>query len=94
MLHSRVFFDWFHLSAGVTAKAGEEGTEVEYLLGPSLGFGIFGTRLFLTFGAYGGWQRSLEGGLYLNAPVPESLAELPMRRTFCWKPGFAITWRP
>jgi len=93
MLHSRLFqkADYgVYLSAGVTAKASDASTKIEYLFGPSLAF--LNNRVFLTFGAYGGNSKVLEGGLYLQAPVPDKLTELPVRTNFKWRPGVAITW--
>jgi len=77
LLHARVtewnsFIDGLHLSLGVTAKNDKQGTDVEYLLGPSLS--MLEHRLFLTVGSYAGKKQALEGNLYPGAAVPSSLA--------------------
>ncbi|MGI8742382.1 MAG: hypothetical protein ACR2NN_07375 [Bryobacteraceae bacterium] len=95
MLHGRMF-DWhdgnngLYLSLGVTAKNDNKGTDIDYLMGPSIG--LLGQKLFLTGGAYVGKKQSLEGGLYRGATIPKDLAEIPVRKDFHWSGGFAITY--
>ncbi|MEK6299975.1 MAG: hypothetical protein AABO41_04580 [Acidobacteriota bacterium] len=100
MLHTRIwnprctrnaFPCGIHLSAGVTAKNDNKGTDIEYLFGPSLSFAE--ERFFITVGAYGGRQQRLEGDFKLGSPVPADLAELPVRKEYHWKIGFALTYK-
>jgi tetratricopeptide (TPR) repeat protein len=80
-----------HLSAGVTAKNDNKGTDIEYLFGPSISFAE--ERFFITVGAYGGKQQRLEGNFALGSPVPADLSELPVRKEYHWKFGFALTYK-
>lgn len=96
MLHSRLYafpryVDAFHLSVGVTAKNDNKGTDIEYLFGPSLSFAE--ERLFITAGAYAGKQQRLEGGFQLGSALPTSVSEIPVRKEYHWKFGFAITYK-
>ncbi len=100
MLHGRLFdlsrtnyfLDAIHLSLGVTAKSNDEGTNVEYLVGPSLSF--LEGRMFMTFGGYGGRTQRLEGNLTVGAELPEDFTEeLPVSQRFVWKPGFSLTYK-
>jgi len=77
------------LTFGITAKTDNKGTNVEYLIGPSLG--LIDDRMFLTIGAYGGRTQSLDGNFYVGAPLPDKLTELPIRRDLHWRVGFALT---
>jgi hypothetical protein len=82
-----------YLSVGATAKStGTNGTSIEYLLGLSWAFA--GRQLFVTAGAYAGWQQRLGGGLVLGQATTLSSANLPITLTTVWKPGFSITWAP
>lgn len=78
-------------SFGVTGKKDNQGTDIEYLLGPS--FNFLGKNLFLTVGGYAGKQQVLGGDLFLNAKLPDGVTELPVRKEFHWKPGFSLTYR-
>jgi hypothetical protein len=82
-----------YLSVGVTAKStGTNGTSIEYLLGLSRAFAE--RQLFVTAGAYAGWQQRLGGGLAVGQATSLSSANLPLTLTTVWKPGFSITWAP
>lgn len=82
-----------YLSVGVTAKSSDnKGTNIEYLFGPSWAFAD--RQLFITAGAYAGWQQRLEGGLSVGQATSLSSANLPISLTTIWKPGFSITWAP
>lgn len=99
MLHGRVFdlsrklyLDGIHLSLGVTAKPNDEGTNVEYLVGPS--FSFLEGRMFVTAGGYGGRTQRLEGNFTPGAEIPEGFSgELPVSQRFVWKPGFSLTYK-
>jgi hypothetical protein len=82
-----------YLSVGVTAKStGTNGTSIEYLLGLSWAFAE--RQIFVTAGAYAGWQQRLGGGLAVGQATSLSSANLPLTLTTVWKPGFSITWAP
>lgn len=82
-----------YLSVGATAKStGTNGTSIEYLFGLSWAFAE--RQLFVTAGAYAGWQQRLGGGLALGQATTLSSANLPISMTTVWKPGFSITWAP
>lgn len=99
MLHSRLFSrpNWkyvsgVHFSLGLTAKPDNEGTDAEFLVGPSISF--IEERLFFTFGGYAGRKQELEGNLTLGQKIPDGFGdELPISKHYVWKPGFAITYK-
>jgi hypothetical protein len=99
MLHGRLFemphnryFSGVHLSLGVTAKPNDEGTNVEWLVGPSLSF--VEERLFLTFGGYAGRRQQLQGNLAPGQELPEEFKDdIPINNRLTWKPGFALTYK-
>lgn len=78
-------------SLGVTAKAGIEGTDVEYLLGPSISF--LDNRVFITVGGYAGKQHKLAGDLFVGAALPQDLNEIPTTKNTKWSIGFGLTWK-
>jgi hypothetical protein len=85
-----MFSFYLYVSLGITSKNDKQCTDVEYLVGPSLG--LLEHRLFFTAGAYAGKKQALEGNLYPGAPVPSSLAEIPVRKDWRWSIGFAISY--
>lgn len=99
MLHGRLletprlgFVSGVHFSLGITAKPNDEGTNVEYLVGPSLSF--IEERLFLTIGGYAGRRQQLEGNLAPGQELPEAFKDdIPVNNRLVWKPGFALTYR-
>jgi hypothetical protein len=99
MLHARLFSrpNWnyvsgLHMSLGLTAQPNNEGTDPEFLIGPSISF--IEERLFFTFGGYAGRKQELEGNLILGQKIPEGFGdELPVSKHYVWKPGFAITYK-
>lgn len=99
MLHGRLFdmpdssyFSGLHFSLGVTAKPNDEGTNVEWLIGPSVSFA--GERLFLTVGGYAGRRQQLQGNLTPGQELPEEFKDdIPINNRLVWKPGFALTYR-
>jgi hypothetical protein len=97
MLHGRLFngkgsVSGVHLSLGVTAKPDDKGTNVEFLVGPSISF--IEEHLFLTFGGYAGRRKQLEGNLVLGQQLPKEFTEdIPTSDHLVWKPGFALTYK-
>ena len=79
-----------YFSLGITAKRDEAGTDVEYLMGPSINLGKY---IMLTGGIYAGKQQQLGGDLFLNAALPEGQSDIPIRKEYHFKPGFAFTYR-
>jgi hypothetical protein len=77
------------LTLGVTAKNDNKGTNVEYLVGPSLG--LIDDRVFFTTGLYGGRKQVLDGGFYVGEQLPEKLTDIPIRKDLHWGIGFALT---
>jgi hypothetical protein len=77
---------------GLTAKPDNEGTDPEFLVGPSISF--IEERLFFTFGGYAGRKQELEGNLTVGQKIPADFGdELPISKHYVWKPGFAITYK-
>lgn len=99
MLHGRIFdtprlgfINGVHLSLGITAKPNDEGTNVEYLVGPSVSF--IEERLFFTVGGYAGRRQQLEGNLAPGQELPKEFTEdIPVNNRLTWKPGFALTYK-
>lgn len=99
MLHGRIYskpgWDYvsgIHLSLGLTAKPDNEGTDAEFLFGPSVSF--IEERLFLTVGGYAGRKQELEGNLVPGQVIPKEFGdELPVSKHYVWKPGFAVTYK-
>lgn len=76
-------------SMGVTGKADSQGTNIEFLLGPSLGF--LGNKLFITAGAYGGRQPVLQSGYSLGSTIPSTT--VPTGKSLQWGFGWSLTWK-
>jgi hypothetical protein len=97
MLHGRFAegrgpISGFHFSLGVTAKPTDSGTNVEFLIGPSISF--IEERLFFTIGGYAGRRKQLEGNLFLGQELPKEFTdEIPTSNHLVWKPGFALTYK-
>lgn len=85
------FFSGLHWSLGVTGKNDNKGTDIEYLVGPSVSF--LNDQMFFTVGGYAGKQQEIEGNLFPGAEVPKDLAEIPVRKNYHWKLGFGLTYR-
>lgn len=85
------FLDGIHLTLGLTAKNDKEGTDIEYLIGPSLSF--FENKMFFTVGGYAGKQQKLEGSFFEGLALPDSVSELPIRKDYRWNVGFALSYR-
>ncbi len=97
MLNARLFdgkgpINGVHMSLGVTAKPDDKGTNVEFLIGPSISF--VEERLFLTFGGYAGRQKQLEGNLIPGQVLPKEFTDdIPTSNHLVWKPGIALTYK-
>jgi hypothetical protein len=78
-----------HLTAGFTLTDNKLSTNPEYLFGPSIG--MLNEQLFITAGAYGGYQGTLQSPYVLGGPAPSGT--IPTLNQFHWKAGFAISWR-
>jgi hypothetical protein len=95
-LHTRLWPDtdrWNHLwlTFGITAKNDNEGTNAEYLVGPSVSFAE--DRAFVTFGVYGGRVQELQGQLFEGGVIPKELATIPVMKNMHWKFGVAFSWK-
>jgi hypothetical protein len=78
-----------HLSAGaaVDIKTGQGGTDLEFIVGPSLSFK---RTLFVTPGLHIGRVPKLAGGFMLDQEAPTGVSTPPVEKA--WKPGFATTF--
>jgi hypothetical protein len=78
-----------HASAGaaVDIKSGEAGTDVEFIVGPSLSFW---RTFFVTGGLHVGRVPSLAGGFNIDDEVPEGVDAPPIEKT--WKKAFVVTF--
>jgi hypothetical protein len=83
--------DGVYMSLGITAKNDNKGTDVEFLLGPSVS--MFDRNMFFTVGGYAGKQQKLTGGLFEGFAVPTSVDELPIQKNYRWHLGFAVSYR-
>lgn len=77
-----------HLSTGaaVDIKTGQGGTDLEYIVGPSISFW---RSLFITTGLHMGRVNKLAGGFELDQEVPTGINEPPIEKS--WKKGFVTT---
>lgn len=79
-------------SVGITGQADSTGTNIEYLIGPSLN--ILDRRVFLTYGFYGGKVQRLNEDLYFGLKIPDATTpDRLVRKDFIWKSGFGITYK-
>jgi hypothetical protein len=85
------FIDGVHLSVGITAKNDNKGTDVEFLVGPSLS--MLERRMFFTFGGYAGKQQKLAGNLFEGFALPSGVSEIPVEKNYRWHVGFALSYR-
>lgn len=96
-LHGRLtdrwnsFIDGVHMTLGLTAKNDNKGTDVEFLVGPSVS--LLDGNMFLTAGGYAGRQQKLGGGLFEGFAVPSGVDELPIEKNYRWNFGFSISYR-
>lgn len=80
----------FSFGAGVDIKTGKPGTDIEFLLGPSL---KIQDRFFVTFGTHIGRVVKLAEGFNENDRVPGELTEVPTRKEYKAGFGIAFTYR-
>jgi hypothetical protein len=85
------FIDGVHFTLGITAKNDNKGTDVEFLVGPSLS--MLERRMFFTFGGYAGKQQKLAGNLFEGLALPSGVTEIPVEKNYRWSAGFAISYR-
>ena len=75
------------LGAAVDLKSGEAGTDVEFLVGPSVSIK---RSLFITLAFHAGRVPKLAGGYEPGDEVPEGVSEPPLETE--WKSGVALTF--
>jgi hypothetical protein len=85
------FVDGVHFTLGITAKNDNKGTDVEFLVGPSLS--MLERRMFFTFGGYAGKQQKLAGNLFEGLALPSGVSEIPVEKNYRWSFGFALSYR-
>jgi hypothetical protein len=85
------FIDGVHFSLGITAKNDNKGTDVEFLVGPSLS--MLERRMFFTFGGYAGKQQKLAGNLFEGLALPSGVSEIPVEKNYRWSFGFGLSYR-
>jgi hypothetical protein len=93
LLNTRLY-EWndtvaLHLSAGagVDIKTGEAGSDVEFIVGPSISFK---RSMFVTAGLHVGRVPKLAGGFQLSDEVPAGIDAPPIEKA--WKTGFITTF--
>lgn len=75
------------MGAAVDIKTGDTGTDVEFIVGPSISFK---RTLFITPGLHIGRVPTLAGGFNVDDEVPTGVEEPPIEKS--WKKGFAVTF--
>lgn len=85
------FIDGVHFSLGITAKNDNKGTDIEFLVGPSIS--MLERRMFLTFGGYAGKQQKLAGNLFEGLALPTGVSEIPVEKNYRWSFGVALSYR-
>jgi hypothetical protein len=85
------FIDGVHFSLGITAKNDNKGTDVEFLVGPSVS--MLERRMFFTFGGYAGKQQKLAGNLFEGLALPSGVSEIPVEKNYRWSFGFGLSYR-
>jgi hypothetical protein len=94
----------FYLSWGITARKDNEGTDVEYLFGPTYAPNLFERRIMFTGGLYLGKRQDLTGGLQepqggspfgsqVPNPAPMLPVVIPVRKELKPHYGIGITFR-
>lgn len=93
ILHCRLSntspWERWYFSLGLTSHEDNEGADVEVLVGPS--YAIANDQFFVTLGAYYGQVQELRGDLFLGAPVPETVTELPVSKDREWAVAVAFS---
>ena len=80
----------FSAGAGVDVKSGAVGTDVEYLVGPSISFW---RTLTVTWGAYVGRTLTLAGGYNPGDDVPTGLSAPPLIKSWDVAQFIALSYR-
>lgn len=96
MLHTRIGGGWgeisgFHLSFGFAGETGNNGLNLEYLLGPSISFAE--ERFFITAGVYSGRTETLQNGFFVGKPLDATIPDVPVSRGRSRAFGLAATYR-
>lgn len=96
MLHTRFNEGWravsgFHFSFGFAGQFGDNGANLEYLLGLSTSFAE--ERAFVTLGAYNGRIQKLGNGFKLGDELPTAVTDPPVSKGRDWDWGFAFTYK-
>ena len=79
------------MSLGITAKNDNQGTDVEFLLGPSVS--MLDGNMFFTVGGFAGRQQRLAGNLFEGFAVPTGVDEIPIQKNYRWNIGFALNYK-
>jgi len=80
----------FSFGAGVDVKTGKTGSDLEFLVGPSL---LLKDRFFFTLGAHIGREIRLQDGFELGQAVPNDLAAAPTFKRYTTGLGIVFTYR-
>lgn len=80
----------FSFGAGVDVKTGKTGSDLEFLVGPSL---LLKDRFFFTVGAHIGREIRLQDGFKLGQDVPNDLAAAPTFKRYTTGLGIAFSYR-
>lgn len=80
-----------YFSLGITGSRDELGTNIEYLIGPSINLS---DNLFVTAGAFVARQQSLASDdAFVGAAVPSGFEAIPVRSRYRLKPGLSFSYR-
>jgi hypothetical protein len=80
-----------YFSLGITGSRDKLGTNIEYLIGPSVNIT---DQIFITAGAFAARQHQLAGDdLFTGAAVPDGFDSIPVRSRYQWKPGLSFSYR-
>ena len=80
-----------YFSLGITGSRDQLGTNIEYLIGPSVNIT---DNIFITAGAFAARQHQLAGDdLFTGAAVPDGFDSIPVRSRYQWKPGLSFSYR-
>jgi hypothetical protein len=80
----------FSFGAGVDVKTGKTGSDLEFLLGPSL---LLKEKFFFTVGTHIGREIRLQDGFSLGQAVPNDLATVPTFKRYTAGLGIAFSYR-
>ena len=80
-----------YFSLGITGSRDQLGTNIEYLIGPSVNIT---DNIFITAGAFAARQHKLAGDdLFVDAGVPDGFDSIPVQSRYRWKPGISFSYR-